>query len=136
MNLGEANKALWLWLHKRGGYWTAEQMARATGYASQNIFRALFDMSRRNLIEQVDPIPGSRKKRYGVTDSCLVPLGLTVAEVMHGEGVSPPPKSPHARAEAPAAPPPPTPPAANPYGLSASEMAYLRNDRQLERATC
>lgn len=81
MNLSEANRTLWLWLHERGGYWTCEEIARRTGYASINIFRALHDMARRHLIEQVDPSPGERRKRYGVSGDCLVPLGIKVGEM-------------------------------------------------------
>ncbi len=81
MNLSQFNREVWLWLLQRGGYWTAEEMARTTGHDSQQLFRALHGMSRRQLVAQVAPAPGSRKKRYGVTGTCLVPLGLCVAEV-------------------------------------------------------
>jgi DNA-binding IclR family transcriptional regulator len=79
--LNDANRALWLWLLNAGGYWTCEEIARATGYASINVFRAVHAMTRRGLIDQTDPAPGSFRKRYGITGLCLVPLGMRVAEV-------------------------------------------------------
>lgn len=125
MNLGEANKLLWLWLHQRGGYWTAEQIAIRTGYSSQNIFRALHDMSRRRLIEQVDAAPGEHRKRYGVTDTCLVPLGLTVEEVMKGEPVAHPQRPPRRQ-----------PAASQPGELTSAERAYTHREHTLGAGAC
>lgn len=81
MNLSDANKFLWIWLLQHHGFWTCQEIAQRTGYASINIFRALHGMHCRKLVEQCEPAKGERWKRYGVTGTCLVPLGLSVAEV-------------------------------------------------------
>lgn len=74
-------RELWLWLLHRGGKWTAQEVARTHGGDSQQIFRRLHAMHRRQLVEQFPPEAGSRFKRYGVTGTCLVPVGMAVAEV-------------------------------------------------------
>lgn len=72
---------VWLFLLHRGGKWTAKEVTQRVGGDSQQIFRRLHAMHRRNLVEQFDPAPGSRFKRYGVTGTCLIPLGLAVGQV-------------------------------------------------------
>jgi hypothetical protein len=74
-------RRIWLWLCTEGGKWTARELAQRIGGDSQEIFRALHGMHVRNLVEQFEPDAGGRYKRYGVTGTCLVPIGLTVAEV-------------------------------------------------------
>jgi DNA-binding MarR family transcriptional regulator len=81
MNLSAENRRIWLWLCAKGGKWTARELAQRIGGDSQAIFRCLHAMARRQLIAQYPPEDGSRYKRYAVTDTCLVPLGLSVAEV-------------------------------------------------------
>lgn len=72
---------LWLWLLHTGGAWTAQELARRIGGDSQQIFRRLHAMQRRRLLQQFAPAPGSRFKRYGVTGTCLIPIGLAVGQV-------------------------------------------------------
>jgi hypothetical protein len=84
MEISGTRKTLWLWLRERGGHWTVQDIARRTGMESAEIFRAVHAMTRRQLVEQLDAAPGEHRKRYGVTDDCLVPLGLTVHEATTG----------------------------------------------------
>lgn len=80
MKISDKNRRIWTWLCTQGGKWTAQELARHMGGDSQQIFRSLHAMSRRELVAQFDPEPGSRYKRYGVTGTCLVPYGVSVAE--------------------------------------------------------
>lgn len=80
MRISNENQKLWVWLCTRGGKWTAQELAHNLGGDSQRIFRQLHGMSRRQLVAQFDPEQGSRYKRYGVTGTCLVPYGVSVAE--------------------------------------------------------
>ncbi len=81
MNLNNHNRRIWLWLCVNGGKWTAREIAVRTGGDSIKIFRALHGMARRELIAKYPPAEGERYQRYAVTGTCLVPLGVCVAEV-------------------------------------------------------
>lgn len=81
MNLSDENRRIWLWLCTQGGKWTAREVSQRIGVDSQKVFRAVHAMARRELIAQYPPAEGSRYKRYAVTGTCLVPMGLSVAEV-------------------------------------------------------
>ncbi|HYF37574.1 MAG TPA: hypothetical protein VD994_19890 [Prosthecobacter sp.] len=81
MQTCKENRRIWVWLRQRGGKWTAREITQRIGGDSQEVFRRIHDMTRRELIAQFPPQEGERCKRYAVTDTCLVPLGLSVAEV-------------------------------------------------------
>lgn len=76
----EARK-LWLWLLHRGGKWTSQELAKAYGGDSLELFRLLHRMHRNELVDQFPPDKGQRCKRYGVTGTCYVPQRMFVAEV-------------------------------------------------------
>lgn len=78
MNLTDFNRTIWLILLQEGGYWTSAELATRAGFNPPAVYRALHDMLRRGLIASQDQ---GRRKGYGVTGTCLVPLGLRVAEV-------------------------------------------------------
>lgn len=80
MKISDKNRALWLWLCSRGGYWTAQEVAQHYGGDSVDIFRSLHSMHRRDLVAQFPPEEGGKRKRYGVTGTCLIPYGVCVAE--------------------------------------------------------
>lgn len=80
MKVSPENRKLWIWLCTQGGKWTAQELAVRYGGDSQELFRSLHAMSRRQVIAQFPPAPGERRKRYGVTGTCLVPIGISVAE--------------------------------------------------------
>lgn len=80
MKISNENRKLWLWLCTRGGKWTAQEIAQHFGGDSQALFRALHGMHRRELVAQFPPAEGQYRKRYGVTGTCLVPYGVSVAE--------------------------------------------------------
>lgn len=129
MVISARNKRLWLWLYARGGYWTVQQVAQRTGEDSDEVFAALIEMSRRRrgLVHQVRAEHGERRLRYGVTEECQIPSGLTVAELRK-----------HKRAndtiviEIEKSAPPPFTSAATSMDLldllSPSERAYLHHD--------
>ncbi len=77
----DETRELWLWLHQRGGKWTARQIAQHKGGDSQQIFRRLNAMCERQLVAKYPPESGDRYLRYAVTGTCLVPVGMCVAEV-------------------------------------------------------
>lgn len=80
MKISDKNRKLWLWLCTEGGKWTALELAKRYGGDSKDIFRSLHAMSRRDLVAQFPPEDGQIRKRYGVTGTCLVPFGVSVAE--------------------------------------------------------
>lgn len=80
MKISDKNRRLWIWLCSQGGKWTAQELARRYGGDSQELFRSLHAMSRRQLVAQFPPEEGNRFKRYGVTGTCLIPFGVSVAE--------------------------------------------------------
>lgn len=79
--LAKETRDLWLWLLHRGGKWTAQEVAQHFGGDSKELFRRLHAMKRRHLVQQFPPDAGSRFNRYGITGTCLVPVGMAVAEV-------------------------------------------------------
>lgn len=131
MRLSGTSRTLWLWLRARGGHWTVQEVAARTGLDSQEVFRSLHAMSRRRLVEQVAPEPGQLRKRYGVTDDCLVPLGITVREASTGkktggaEQIKPAPKRSPARIL------PIALPSIDVAGLSPSELTYAHMSHRL-----
>lgn len=80
MKISQKNLRVWLWLCSQGGLWTAQELAVRLGGDSQDVFRSLHAMSRRQLIAKYPPEDGSRYHRYGVTGTCLIPYGVSVAE--------------------------------------------------------
>jgi hypothetical protein len=80
MKISEPNRKLWLWLCDQGGTWTVQEILQRYGGDSGKVFRALHGMHRRELVAQFPPLPGQFRKRYGVTGTCLVPYGVSVAE--------------------------------------------------------
>ncbi len=80
MKISDTNRNLWIWLCTRGGKWTASELAIHYGGDSQQLFRSLHAMSRRQLIAKFPPEPGTHRNRYGVTGTCLIPFGVCVAE--------------------------------------------------------
>lgn len=80
MKISDHNRELWLWLCTKGGKWTAQEVAQHFGGESQEIFRSLHGMHRRQLIAQFPPEQGQIRKRYAVTGTCLIPFGVSVAE--------------------------------------------------------
>ncbi len=85
MKLSDPNRALWLWLLQKGGAWTAHAVAHQLRLHASDVFWALTAMTRRGLVEKQSPEPGSRRLRYAVTGTCLVPNGLCVGEVQAGD---------------------------------------------------
>ena len=80
MKISDRNRKLWIWLCTQGGKWTAQELAVHYGGDSQELFRSLHAMHRRDLIAQFPPEEGSHRKRYAVTGTCLIPYGVSVAE--------------------------------------------------------
>jgi DNA-binding MarR family transcriptional regulator len=80
MKISEKNLRIWLWLCSHGGLWTAQELAQRLGGNSQDIFRSLHAMSRRQLLAKYPPDENGRYYRYGVTGTCLIPYGVSVAE--------------------------------------------------------
>jgi hypothetical protein len=80
MKISDKNRALWVWLCMNGGKWTAQELAKHYGGDSQELFRSLHAMARRQLIAQFPPEAGQHRKRYAVTGTCLIPYGVSVAE--------------------------------------------------------
>jgi hypothetical protein len=79
--LQTSNRKLWLWLFHEGGRYTAHEVAAHMDWCSEFAVQQLFSMQRRQLIAKFPPAKGSRRKRYGVTGTCQVPTGFSVAEV-------------------------------------------------------
>lgn len=79
--IADKNRELWLWLFNDGGAWTAHDLAREFGREVDEMFRQLTGMAARKLIDRMPPTEGTRRLRYAVTGTCLVPLGMCVAEV-------------------------------------------------------
>lgn len=81
MKLSDPSRSLWLFLLHQGGQWTASEVARRNDISAAEAFQALTAMSRRNLVEKFEPAAGKFRLRYGVTGTCSVPSGFSVAEV-------------------------------------------------------
>ena len=81
MKLTDESKDIWLWLFHAGGAWTAYEVARQLRRDADEVFWRLSGMARRGLIVKLAPAIGSRRLRYAVTGTCLVPNGMCVAEV-------------------------------------------------------
>lgn len=79
MPLSDENRMIWLWLLNEGGYWTAREIAQRVGMDPLVVFRRCGAMVRRSLIVSRKG-EGQRYLSYGVTGTCLVPKGMTVAE--------------------------------------------------------
>lgn len=77
----EENRDFWLWLFNEGGRYTANEIAAKHGWTVDKALERLFSMSSRGQIHKFPPEPGDRRQRYGVTGTCRVPTGMTVAEV-------------------------------------------------------
>lgn len=77
----DETQQLWIWLLHTGGKWTAQEVAQRCGGDGQRVFRRLHGMHRRKLVEQFPPAEGCHRKRYAVTGTCLIPLGLCVGQV-------------------------------------------------------
>lgn len=84
MNISDENRLLWLWLRRNAGHRPSEAIAEEVGLPPLAVFRALHAMQRRGLIEQLPPQERGGRMQYGVSDACLVPLGLTVGEASSG----------------------------------------------------
>jgi hypothetical protein len=89
IDLREPNRSLWLWLFNDGGAWTAHDLARQLGQEVERTFNQLSCMERRGILAKLPPSEGSRRLRYVVTGTCLVPHGLHVAEVQITEHAEP-----------------------------------------------
>lgn len=81
MTLQDPSRGLWLWLFNEGGRYTAHEIAVSQDWAVEYALERVFAMSRRGQIHKFPPAEGSRRQRYGVTGTCKVPTGMTVAEV-------------------------------------------------------
>lgn len=79
--LQEPNRKAWLWLLNEGGRHTAAEVAQSQDWHVDHAMAQLFSMHRHKLIEKFPPAQGSRRQRYGVTGTCEVPCGITIAEV-------------------------------------------------------
>ena len=84
MKASQDTRTIWLFLLNVGGYWTASEVANRIGYKTEVVFNALTGMERRGLIKKHK---GEKTHRlvYGVDGTCLVPCGLSVAEVQVDE---------------------------------------------------
>jgi len=80
MKISESNRAIWMWLFTKGGYWTAAEIARAMDKDIDRTCESLWGMERRNLIKK-QKAETSRRLAYGVDGTCLVPCGMYLAEV-------------------------------------------------------
>lgn len=88
LDLANPNRELWLWMFSDGGAWTAYDLARQLGREDITaVFDQLSGMARRGLVEKMKPTPDSRRLRYAVTGTCLVPHGMHVAEVQMDESL-------------------------------------------------
>jgi hypothetical protein len=79
--LQDPSRGLWLWLFNEGGRYTAQEIAVQQDWSVEYAIDRLFSMSSRGQIQKFPPAEGSRRQRYGVTGTCRVPSGMTVAEV-------------------------------------------------------
>lgn len=79
--LNADDKDIWQFLHRDGGAWSADDLAKQHKRDRGELFGTLDRMSRRNLLEKLAPVPGCRRVRFAVTGTCYVPGGVRIAEV-------------------------------------------------------
>ena len=78
-------KKMWLHIAKEGGRWTPEEIAIALGENKEVVNRALHSMAGRRRCLSKIAIKG--KPKFGVTEDCVIPRGITVKEMAEIEVV-------------------------------------------------
>jgi hypothetical protein len=72
-------KQIWLHIAKEGGRWDTASIRRGLEVdPGPNLAQFLASMADRHLIVRYR---GATRNEYGVTSSCFIPLGLTLAEI-------------------------------------------------------
>ena len=79
--LANHNQILWLWLLNKGGLWDTEELSLHLERSRDDLTSALQYMRIKSHVKRADPCPGTKFVRYGVTKECVVPLGITLAEI-------------------------------------------------------
>ena len=81
MLMQQTNRNLWLMLFNEGGRYTAAELADRLSVHTDYMVEQLNSLHRARLIEKFQPEVGQRRLRYGITGSCSIPRGMTLAEV-------------------------------------------------------
>lgn len=74
------NREIWELLFRTGEQLTASEVAARVGVDSMVAFWGLQNMARRSLIK-VKPNPSTRWLNYCVDGTCMIPRGMSIAEV-------------------------------------------------------
>lgn len=76
-------RSIWLHLLREGGRWSTAEIALALKLNPKRVMTILLNMVRTNAVQRWEKTPSPKSRvRYGVTSTCAIPQGVTLADVV------------------------------------------------------